>query len=289
MIYPCVFDPDLPQAVVTTLRAHPQFLVPASAPRPAKRTVFLRPAQLTIGLAIFPIGTTLAAMSSMYVSDGDFLAPLFGSGILGVALVIGSFPRLPRLGEGSAARAVRLARLYQGRYLGWPDFDQPAWNLLTRAGQATDTVLGSQVHAEGRLDLANDLVLPRYMWEIAQTLHEQTLLRAEQAAATRGVIVTPGLEAVLAPQRVALERSAASTAERVTLLEEYAQHVMRADAALRAHQQLARNDRYRALLAQTGDQSGLAELTSHANALQSALAESVDEAIAAGRTLVLPR
>jgi len=287
MIPQPVYDPDLPPRALADLYAHPETQIPASVTPPRTGPP---PIPISSVLAMGLAGVALCGALVVWSVTTAFTAIWLLLGLLSFTATIAKVSqRIQRRGD-RASRAARLALVYHGRYLCIADFDEPAWTLLTRARRAVKVVLASQVNAEGRLgDLANAQVLPRYMWEIAQTLREQTLLRAEQTAAVKGVIVTPGLEAVLAPQRAALQRSADVTAEKVARLEDYARHVMRADAALRAHEQLGRNDRYRALLAQTGDESGLAELTGHADALRSALAQSVEEAIAAGRTLALPR
>ena len=63
---------------------------------------------------------------------------------------------------------------------------------------------------------------------------------------------------------------------------------LRADLAYRAHAQLSQNDRYRELLARTGDETGLAALSDRAHALGATLTQSLQQAIAAGQTLALP-
>ncbi|GAA3535869.1 hypothetical protein GCM10022419_014450 [Nonomuraea rosea] len=188
-------------------------------------------------------------------------------------------------GVASGGRGERLARRYAGRYVVPASLDPTGIGLLTRARQAIEDVSGSRVHRLGMLDaIANDVVLPGRLWDIARLLSTQAALRAEQAEAMRE-LMTPELAAVLEPQRQALERSVAAVTERVWELEVYAGRVRAADSALRAHELQKSNDRYRDLLAQTGDVEGLRDLTDQADVLT----ESLREAVEAGQTLESPR
>ncbi|GLW06992.1 hypothetical protein Misp01_21220 [Microtetraspora sp. NBRC 13810] len=94
---------------------------------------------------------------------------------------------------------------------------------------------------------------------------------------------------MLTPQREALDRALAAITRQVLDLEAYARRVLEADAALRAQELMDGNDRYRDLLAQTGDVQGLTVLTEQVDALENALAGSLRDAIEAGRTLAVPR
>jgi len=183
----------------------------------------------------------------------------------------------------------RAARTYHGRYLCPVDFDGEGIYLLARAQVAIEAIERTEVHRSGYLGtFENALVLDQYLWEIAQTLRTHTVLRAEHSAVVAGRAPTPEMRAILAPQQEALWRSAANVTERVRALEHYAERVADADVALRAQLQLQNNDKYRDLLAQTGDEAGLAALTDRARHLQAALTDSVREAIAAGQPLALP-
>lgn len=183
----------------------------------------------------------------------------------------------------------RLARLYRDRYVLPSDLDTEAHALLERTANAAVTVTSSQVSQQGFLDsVANDVLFPQQLWEISRFLCFQTTLRAEQAAATRGVIVTPELMAVLAPQRQALQYSVARVTQWIMELEAYARRTQEADAALRAHEQLQNNDKYRYLLAHTDDRMGMQNLLQQAVSLENALTRSVQNAIAAGQTLAAP-
>ncbi|RVX42435.1 hypothetical protein EDD27_5062 [Nonomuraea polychroma] len=165
------------------------------------------------------------------------------------------------------------------------ELSPPSRALLERARQAVTTVYSSQVMRRRLLDgLANEVLLPRQVWEIAALLRTQTHLQDEQHRARQGV-VTPELLAVLEPQQEALNRSVAAVTARVEGLERYARRVQEADAALRAREALDNNDKYRELLAHTDDADGMRALAAHGDALEDTLARSVREAIEAGQTL----
>ncbi|MFG2073020.1 hypothetical protein [Nonomuraea maritima] len=193
--------------------------------------------------------------------------------------VIDSF--VPRLGA-RADRAVLTERLVLVREL-----PPPARALLERARRAVTSVYASLAMRHRMLDgLANEVVLPRQIWEIAVLLRTQASLQEEQDRARRG-LVTPELEAVLEPQQEALRRSLAAVTSRVESLERYARRVQEADAALRAREALDNNHKYRALLARTHDQDAVRALEAQGEALEETLARSVREAVEAGRTLAL--
>jgi hypothetical protein len=187
---------------------------------------------------------------------------------------------------GRPRLATRLQRLYGDCYVVPAELDDEARDLIRRARQAIESVSTSGVNRLGLLDgIANDLVLPEKLWDIARLLRTQTALRAEQTEAMNEVI-TPELAAVLAPQREALNRSMASVTKQILELEDYAHRVQEADAALRAHELLKSNDKYRDLLAQTDDAQGLRNLTEQVDTLESTLAKNLRDAIDAGQTLV---
>ncbi|UBU09963.1 hypothetical protein [Nonomuraea gerenzanensis] len=194
--------------------------------------------------------------------------------------VIDSF--IPRLGVSRAP--------YRDRVVLVPELSPPARALLERARRAVMRVYTSQVMRRRLLDgLANEVLLPRQIWEIAMLLRVQTHLHEEQDRAVRGVAVTPELKAVLEPQQEALRRSVAAVTARVEQLERYARRVQEADAALRAREALDNNDKYRALLAHTDDAEGMRDLEIQGAAVEETLASSVRVAIEAGRTLSLDR
>ncbi|WP_188188111.1 hypothetical protein [Nonomuraea sp. SYSU D8015] len=191
--------------------------------------------------------------------------------------VLDSF--IPRLAQAAAP--------HRDRFVVVSELPAPARALLARARRAVNVVYRSQVMHRRLLDgLANEVLLPRQVWEIAKLLRMQAQLQEEQDRARQGV-VTPELLAVLEPQQKALDRSVAAVTARVEGLERYARRVQEADAALRAREALDNNDKYRELLAQTDDAEGMRALAAHGDALEETLAKSVREAIEAGQTLAL--
>ncbi|GAA2856483.1 hypothetical protein [Nonomuraea rubra] len=185
---------------------------------------------------------------------------------------------------------LRVSRApFRDRLVLVPELSPAARALLERARRAVVSVYTSQAMRHRLLDgLANEVLLPRQIWEIAMLLRVQTHLRQEQDRAMRG-LVTPELRAVLEPQQEALRRSEASVTARVEQLERYARRVQEADAALRAREALDNNDKYRALLAHTDDDEGMRALETQGAALEETLARSVRVAIEAGQTLSLDR
>ncbi|WP_347591446.1 hypothetical protein [Acrocarpospora sp. B8E8] len=186
-----------------------------------------------------------------------------------------------------ANRATSQNGPYQRRFVIVAQLSKQAQRLLSRARTAADTVARSRAKQQGLLDaVANDVILPQQIWEIARLLQMQTHLQHEQREARQGVM-TPELNAVLEPQQAALQRSIMTVTVRVEALEKYAYRVQETDAALRAREALQNNDKYRALLAHTDDTEGLTQLTAQANALERTVANNVRHAIEAGQTLSL--
>jgi hypothetical protein len=104
-------------------------------------------------------------------------------------------------------------------------------------------------------------------------------------------MATVELEAVLGPQRRALNRSVDAIKRKVELLEHYADRVRSADAALRAEAALEDGDRYIELLARTepaGDTSVVQGFADEADSLKQTLSRTIAAARDAGRTLALP-
>ncbi|MEU8039497.1 hypothetical protein [Streptosporangium sp. NPDC049078] len=230
--------------------------------------------------AIFMVGGIIRGIAEAMIKE-----PWIGLSLLILFATVAAI----FLARKHLASPKRLARLYRDHYVLPSDLDNESRALLKRTTDAVMTVTGSQVSRQGFLDsVANDVLFPQQLWEISRFLRFQTILRAEQVAATHGVIVTPELTAVLAPQRQALQHSVAMVTQRIMELEAYARRTQEADAALRAHEQLQNNDKYRYLLAHTDDRMGTQNLLQQATALENTLARSVQNAIAAGRTLAAP-
>jgi hypothetical protein len=234
-------------------------------------------------------------------AGGWMLALIFLAGLLPTmvaawaALALAAVAVLATVGvvvkSMSEDRAHKAVRLQHGKYLLPQDFDEQAGRLLGRAQRAVKTVLEATVTRRGLLDeMKNELMLPEQLWDIAQVLREQTVLRARQYDVARGM-ASAELDAVLGPQRRALALSVDAIKRKVDLLEQYADRVRSADAALRAEAALADGERYIELLARTepaGDTSLVQNLTDEATALKQTLTRSINAARAAGKTLALP-
>ena len=287
-----VFAPDVPAGVRRLYERRPELFVPASAPRPKRETSWSVAPANTFG--------TLLVWITVCVG-GWILALIFLAGTLPVAVAAWSAVALAGIAvlatggilvkSGMEDRGHKAVRLQHGKYLLPEDFDAPAARLLGRAQRAVKTVLEATVTQRGLLDeMKNELVLPEQLWDIAQVLREHTVLRARQRDVARGM-ATAELEAVLGPQRRALALSVDAIKRKVDLLDQYADRVRSADAALRAEAALADGDRYIELLARTepvGDTSLVQGFADEATALKETLTRTINAARDAGRTLALP-
>lgn len=287
-----VFAPEVPAQDRELLIQKPEALVPASRPQPRRETSWSAEPGATFGrllvwLAVCVGGWIFALIIMALVLPAAVAAwaslVLAGlAGLVTVAYVIGS---------AIEDKDHKAARVHHGHYLVGEDFDDKAGRLLVRAQAAVRTVLEATVTKRGLLDeLKNELVLPEQLWDIAQVLHEQTVLRARQHEVAGGM-ATAELEAVLGPQRRALTRSVDAIKRKIELLEQYADRVRSADAALRAEAALEDGDRYIELLARTepaGDTSVVQGFADEAASLHETLTRSINAARAAGRTLALP-
>ena len=287
-----VFAPDVPVGVRRLYERRPELFVPASAPRPKRETSWSVAPANTFG--------TLLVWITVCVG-GWILALIFLAGTLPAAVAAWSAVALAGIAaiatagilvkSGMEDRGHKAVRLQHGKYLLPEDFDAPAARLLGRAQRAVKTVLEATVTRRGLLDeMKNELVLPEQLWDIAQVLREQTVLRARQRDVARGM-ATAELEAVLGPQRRALALSVDAIKRKVDLLDHYADRVRSADAALRAEAALGDGDRYIELLARTepvGDTSIVQGFADEATALKETLTRTITAARDAGRTLALP-
>ncbi len=254
-----IVDPTIPERDRSRLVTLPLPRLHRPDPVPSRWVRWL----LGLGVAVTGTGGALFAAGAFY-SDHESA----GLAAMMVFLMTVLLAGVARPGPES-----RLARRYIGRYLMPDELDDSARELLTRARRAVIDVSGSRVNRLGLLDaiaIANDVVLPERLWEIARLLRTHTELRAEQAQALAEEM-TPELAAVLEPQQEALARSVAAVTEQVRDLEEYAIRVRAADAALRANELRESDERYRDLLARTGDTEAVARLIDQADALNTIL------------------
>lgn len=287
-----VFAPDVPAGVRRLYEHRPELFVAADGPRPKRQTSWSVAPGNTFGTLLvwiaLCVGGWILALIILAGVLPTAVAAWAAVSLAGIAVVATGGVLVKSMVEDRGHKAVRLQH---GRYLLPEDFDEDASRLLGRAQHAVKTVLEATVTRRGLLDdVKNDLVLPEQLWDIAQVLREQTLLRARQREVARGM-ATAELEAVLGPQRRALGLSVDAIKRKVDLLERYADRVRSADAALRAEAALEDGDRYIELLARTepaGDTSVVQGFADEATALKDTLTRSINAARDAGRTLALP-
>ncbi|NIK56774.1 hypothetical protein [Kribbella shirazensis] len=287
-----VFAPGVPDGVRRLYEHRPELFVADGAPRPKRETSWsVAPGNtfgtLLVWLAVCVGGWILALIVMAATLPAD-VAAWAAVALAGVAAVATAGILAKTMFEDRGHKAVRLQ---YGKYLLPVDFDDEAARLLGRAQRAVKTVLEATVTRRGLLDdVKNEMVLPEQLWDIAQVLREQTVLRARQKEIARGT-TSAELDVVLGPQRRALALSAEAIKRKVDLLDRYADRVRSADAALRAEAALGDGDRYIELLARTepaGDTSVVEGFSDEAKALKDTLAHSINAARDAGRTLALP-
>ncbi|TWD79168.1 hypothetical protein FB561_0223 [Kribbella amoyensis] len=287
-----VFAPDVPAEVRRLYQRRPELFVPASAPKPRRQTAWSEAPGATFGsflvwLAVC-VGGWILGLIVMALTLPTEVAAWASVVLAGLAVVATGGIAVRSALEDGGRKAVRRQH---GKYLLAEDFDAEAGKLLRRGQRAVKTVLEATVTRTGLLDeVKNDLVLPEQLWDLANVLREQTVLRARQREVARGM-ATAELEAVLGPQRRALNRSVDAIRQKVELLEQYADRVRSADAALRAEGALGDSDRYIELLARTepaGDQSVVQGFSDEAALLGDTLSRRIAAARDAGKTLALP-
>lgn len=287
-----VFAPGVPAGVRRLYEHRPELFVAADAARPKRETSWSTAPANTFGtllvwLAVC-VGGWILALIIMAATLPTAVAAWAALVLAGVAVVATGGILVK---TGLEDRGHKAVRLQHRQYLLPEDFDDEAARLLGRAQRAVKTVLEATVTRRGLLDeMKNELVLPEQLWDIAQVLREQTVLRARQREIARGM-ATAELDAVLGPQRRVLALSVEAIKRKVDLLDLYADRVRSADAALRAEAALEDGDRYIELLARTepvGDTSVLQGFTDEATALKETLTRSINAARDAGRTLALP-
>jgi hypothetical protein len=218
-----LFSPDVPPAARALLTEHPDVLIPASAP---KQDVGRQRAGDTVGgLVVFAgieFGLWIFLRWLLYAIFPDGLAVWLsgGAAVLGVLLLFAAIAAMS--GE---SRAGVVARKHQGNYLLAEDWDEDAAALMRRAQRAVDAIQDSEVNQQGLLDAAkNDVVLPEQLWDIGRVLQQLSSLRTRQADIEQQ-LRTARFEAVLYPQRRALELSATAMETKVAKLEQYADQV----------------------------------------------------------------
>jgi hypothetical protein len=176
----------------------------------------------------------------------------------------------------------------QGEYLA-------LW-LLTR--QVAGIIVHSELVQRGLVDAVEvTTVLPYHLWDIAMRLALLSGPQHEQQKILRDLDPSdPMVEAILGPQRRALQLAVDDVAVRVKRLEEFARLVVEADNAMkrkRALEALAQlNPAYEEVLAHLGDRENQLTVSGHvADEVRLVIAEAdgaVRRANEAGRSLALP-
>jgi len=214
-----------------------------------------------------------------------------------VAWVIAWFTATAAAVAMTRAGDVRLSRSDSSRVIEPAGLDDSGRQLLRRAQLAIGAILSSEVYTADLLDrAAAETALKRHEWEIASTLREITVLRAESCGSPPGTSPGPMTDAVRESHRRALALAQQATTARVSALERYAEQVRVTDAARLDWQSALKiaglNERYLDLLARTAaDDQAVAEiaaLTGQASAADEAFRESLRRATMAAEALVLP-
>jgi hypothetical protein len=207
---------------------------------------------------------------------------------LGGARVLAGDPK-----ERDARRRLRVACEHAGRFILPEDLDAGCRELLGRAQNAVDDVLGSQVDDAGLLDsIDNSVTLPAEMWRLAVRLADLTGMRAEHEKIVPRDLPADVAE-VFAPYDDVLDSARRSLTARVTTLEGYARQVRRADAVYRAYRQLGvlreRTPDYERLLAETAEDRlatpHIVRLSGQAQDVERVFRMSIDDARRAGSHL----
>ncbi|WP_067488837.1 hypothetical protein [Actinomadura hibisca] len=303
-----LFDPEVPFEDQRLLRRNWRWIKPLGGERlpekprsrlrhPQHMLTALFQAPLWVFLPVvlcwlYPVRVRWAAVAAQVgVAVALVLVPWRGLGI--AALVLQAIVFAVLAAGPVEPYGQRMLRRHQDRYLRFAALDEPSRELVERAGQAVNAVLSSLANCEGLLDdVHNEVTLPWQHWDIAQTAHKMSTLRAEQERASAG-LRTVRIEAARKPQLKALEVATESLERRVAALEEYAERAASVDEVLlelRALQELADDaDDYRDLLARVvRDDLATAQikgLTEQARQVEEMLRASVEEARRAGFTL----
>ena len=219
-----VFDPAVPVEVRASLLAHGEQLRPGPAAPPGWGRQAAGDAVQAVGLgalcALLPVVLAFtrmfgracrtvavaaqAALAAVWfagdLSGGGFWPGIIVSGAVQLVCTVAAFVLMD---AWQLRRGMRRAR---GGYLAADDFAPESRVMLARAQAAIDAVNSSAAAVAGLLDdAANDVVLSRQEWEIAQAL----VRRPGRGSGNPGLV-----------------------ARRVEALERYAEQVREADAAL---------------------------------------------------------
>jgi len=302
-----VCDPQIPGAAARFLiEASPSELVPFSAAPEKLDAVRQAPRSDKSGWA----GLTATTAVIFWYVTVRMLVPPSESGVGGATI----FALLAlwlsvvawRMWRGDRPRRRRPALLikYHRRYVVPSiDMDPEARQVWSRAARSADTISGSEVVKEQRVDSVRvSVVLPNWLWDIAEKLALLSEVRTGERKIPFGLDAgAPEVSMALGQQRRVRDIAAADIERQVQQLEVLADRVTEADAAVRkvraaqeALRQLAAlNDSHANLLARV-DHSGAADtheaqlMSRDAQAVIAQADEAVRQANEAASGLVLP-
>lgn len=260
-----VYDPLIPDEDARWLaKADPRELVPFSAAREKLVAVRQVPAANRISALFWAFGAAL----SWYGVVACLVAGLVGGAVFftlfALPLSIVAWQRWQK--DRTRRRRPKLLLKYRRRYVvPSTDLDPEARQVWSRAAGAADTITASLVVREQRVDSVRvSVVLPNWLWEIAEKLALLSEVRAGQRKILPSLDAgAPEVAATLDRQRHVQDMAVADVERKVRQLQMLADRVVKADDAVRkartaqeAVQQLAAlNDSHADLLARI-DHSG---------------------------------
>lgn len=302
-----VCDPQIPSTAARSLaEASPSELVPFSAaPEKLDTSRQAPPSDKRAGVVL----TAITAVILWYVTV-RMLVPPSDSSVGGatifalIALWLSIIAWLMWRGDRPRRRRPALLIKYHRRYVvPSVDMDPEARQVWSRTARAADTITGSEVVKEQHIDSVRvSVVLPSWLWDIAEKLALLSEVRAGQRKISFDLDASvPEVSTALDQQRRVRDIAAADIERQVQQLEQLADRVAEADAAVRkvrASQDAVRhlaalNDSHANLLARV-DHSSAADaheaqlLSRDAQAVIAQADDAVRQANEAARSLVLP-
>ena len=253
-----VIDPSLPREISVELRSSPHILRMARGGKRMDTTfnpalLFVLPAMLLlIGIVVgFPLAVVATAGVGLIT-------------LLRWMAVEGAYR--------TTKRRLRLAYAHADHYVLAEDLDYPCQQLLRRAQNAVEVILGSKVHRAGLIDtIDNQVTLPEEVWQIAQRLRKLSAMHAEHGKLVPREL-PPGMEEAFKPYSNALDAAWTSLSKRVRHLEKYAKQVIKTDKVYQTHRRLE------ALAARTPDYQRLIAETVHDELAHQQIRERADQA-----------
>jgi hypothetical protein len=297
-----VYDPRIPDEAARWLaEADPRELAPFSAAQDGLDAARWIPSGRWLAALFWALGATVfwcAVVASLVaqVDDGVVIFTLF-------ALPMSMAAWRAWQEDGARRRAILLLKHHRRYVVPSTDLDPEARHVWSRAAGAVDTITASLVIREQRVDsVPVSVVLPDWLWEIAEKLALLTEARAGQRKILSGLDAgAPEVTAALDRQRRVRDMAAADVERKVRKLELLADRMAEADGAIRkvrAAQEAVRdlaalNDSHADLLARI-DHSGLTDtyeaerLSYDLQAVITQADEAIHQANEAAESLVLP-